>query len=83
MKNINPIVLSIAIIAVITIVACVVILLSMKTSVDILLLLIGAITSFAIATYNIIMKVYNQTNTEEDTTETIKKKNIVKENRAK
>lgn len=79
----NPTLLSISIIAIMTIVATVTIALCMNTSIDILLLLIGAITSFAIATYNIIMKVYNQTNTEEDTTETIKKKNIVKENRAK
>ena len=84
MKNINPIVLSIAIIAIITIVACVVILLSMKTSVDILLLLIGAITSFAIATYNIIMKVYSQKDVEDQgDIKTIKKKNIVKKSTQK
>jgi len=79
----NPTLLSISLIAIMTIIATVTIALCMNTSIDILLLLIGAITSFAIATYNIIMKVYSQTDTEEDTTKTIKKKNIVKKSTQK
>ena len=67
-----------------TIVATVTIALCMNTSIDILLLLIGAITSFAIATYNIIMKVYNQRDVEDSgDTKIIKKKDIVKENTTK
>ncbi len=80
----NPTLLSISIIAIMTIVATVTIALCMNTSIDILLLLIGAITSFAIATYNIIMKVYSQKDVEDQgDIKTIKKKNIVKENTAK
>ena len=80
----NPTLLSISIIAIMTIVATVTIALCMNTSIDILLLLIGAITSFAIATYNIIMKVYNQRDVEDSgDTKIIKKKDIVKENTTK